>query len=130
MHYLHTKMQGKIQAEGEGEVQEGIDICDFAVGLSRQIGGPLLPSERPNHMMMEAWNPLGKVGIITAFNFPHAVCLWNSALSLICGNTQIVKGADTASLVNIATQKIIRFVNRSVRCYNVCTLDLLIFYIR
>ncbi len=84
---------GKILAEGEGEVQEAIDICDFAVGLSRALNGQVIPSERPGHSMLECYNPLsGHVGIITAFNFPVAVLFWNAAISLVCGNTQIWKG--------------------------------------
>uniref|UniRef100_A0A4W3IRC9 aldehyde dehydrogenase (NAD(+)) n=1 Tax=Callorhinchus milii TaxID=7868 RepID=A0A4W3IRC9_CALMI len=77
---------GKISIEGVGEVQEYIDICDYAVGLSRMFGGPMLPSERPGHALIEQWNPLGLVGIITAFNFPVAVYGWNNALALVCGN--------------------------------------------
>ncbi|KAA0704451.1 Alpha-aminoadipic semialdehyde dehydrogenase [Triplophysa tibetana] len=77
---------GKIYVEGVGEVQEYVDVCDYAVGLSRMIGGPILPSERPGHALIEQWNPLGLVGIITAFNFPVAVYGWNNALALICGN--------------------------------------------
>lgn len=77
---------GKILAEGIGEVQEYVDICDYAVGLSRMIGGSVIPSERPGHFMMEQWNPLGTVGVISAFNFPVAVYGWNSALALVCGN--------------------------------------------
>ncbi|KAH9376467.1 hypothetical protein HPB48_006552 [Haemaphysalis longicornis] len=77
---------GKILAEGEGEVQEYIDVCDYAVGLSRTIEGKWLPSERPGHALLEAWNPLGVVGVITAFNFPVAVYGWNSAIALVCGD--------------------------------------------
>jgi len=80
---------GKILAEGIGEIQEFIDICDYATGLSRTINGSLLPSERASHVLMEVWNPLGAVGIITAFNFPAAVFGWNAAISLVCGNVQI-----------------------------------------
>jgi len=97
---------GKIKAEGVGEVQEYIDMCDLAVGMSRQLPGQVLPSERFDHTMLEVWNPLGKVGIITAFNFPSAVHGWNSAVSLICGNTQIWKGASSTSLVTIAQTKL------------------------
>uniref|UniRef100_A0A667YM36 aldehyde dehydrogenase (NAD(+)) n=1 Tax=Myripristis murdjan TaxID=586833 RepID=A0A667YM36_9TELE len=78
---------GKIYVEGVGEVQEYVDVCDYAVGLSRMIGGPILPSERPGHALIEQWNPVGLVGIITAFNFPVAVYGWNNAIALICGNT-------------------------------------------
>jgi len=97
---------GKIKVEGEGEVQEFIDICDFAVGLSRSFNGSVIPSERPGHMMLEQWNPLGMIGLITAFNFPVAVCGWNSALSLTCGNVQIWKGASSTSLTTIAVTKL------------------------
>ena len=76
---LVTLEMGKIRAEGHGEVQEMIDICDFAVGLSRQLYGLTLASERPGHRMMEQWHPLGPVGVITAFNFPVAVWAWNAA---------------------------------------------------
>ena len=78
-------------AEGEGEVQEMIDICDFAVGLSRQLYGLTIASERPQHRMMEQWHPLGIVGIITAFNFPVAVWAWNSALAAVCGDATLWK---------------------------------------
>ena len=98
---------GKIRVEGEGEVQEFIDVCDMAAGLSRQLPGQVLPSERAGHVMLESWHPLGALGIITAFNFPHAVFGWNAAISLVCGNVQIVKGAETASLSTIATQRIV-----------------------
>ena len=77
---------GKILPEGVGEVQEYIDVADYAVGLSRMLNGQVIPSERPDHVMMEMWNPLGIVGVISAFNFPVAVYGWNSSLSLVCGN--------------------------------------------
>ena len=98
---------GKVMAEGKGEVQEYVDICDFATGLSRQLPGQVLPSERPGHFMMEQWHPLGAVGIIAAFNFPIAVFGWNSAISMVAGNTQIWKPAETTTLTGIATQKIV-----------------------
>ena len=82
---------GKIVAEGEGEVQEMIDIADFAVGLSRQLYGLTIASERPMHRMAEQWHPMGTVGIITAFNFPVAVWAWNAFLAAVCGNTMIWK---------------------------------------
>src|SRR5436853_2315879 len=82
---LVTVETGKILAEGEGEVQEMIDICDFAVGLSRQLYGLTIQSERPKHRLMEQWHPLGLIGVITAFNFPVAVWSWNSALAAVCG---------------------------------------------
>src|SRR6476659_8401861 len=83
---LVTLEMGKILAEAEGEVQEMIDICDFAVGLSRQLHGLTIVSERPNHRLMEQWHPLGVVGVITAFNFPVAVWSWNAALAAVCGD--------------------------------------------
>lgn len=98
---------GKIKSEGLGEVQEYIDICDMAVGMSRTIDGKVLNSERPGHFMMEVWNPIGNVGVITAFNFPVAVAGWNAALALICGDQVIHKGALTTSLVTIALGKIV-----------------------
>ena len=103
---LCTLEMGKIRSEGLGEVQEFIDICDMAVGMSRTIDGKVLPSERPGHFMIENWNPIGNVGVITAFNFPIAVFGWNTALALICGDTVIWKGAQTTSLTTIATSKI------------------------
>src|SRR6185295_7769025 len=77
---------GKIRSEARGEVQEMIDICDFAVGLSRQLYGRTMPSERPGHRLMETWHPLGVIGVISAFNFPSAVWAWNSAIALVCGD--------------------------------------------
>lgn len=98
---------GKILPEGVGEIQEYVDVCDFATGLSRQIPGQVLPSERPDHFMMEQWHPLGAIGIICAFNFPVAVAGWNTSISMVAGNTQIWKCAPTTPLVSIATQKIV-----------------------
>ncbi|KDO29088.1 hypothetical protein SPRG_06143 [Saprolegnia parasitica CBS 223.65] len=99
---------GKITVEGVGEVQEAVDICDFAVGLSRCLNGSIIPSERPGHFMMERYNPLkGHVGIITAFNFPCAVMFWNGALSLVAGNTQVWKPHDNLCLTSIACNKIV-----------------------
>ena len=95
---------GKIASEGEGEVQEMIDICDFAVGLSRQLYGLTIASERPGHRMMEQWHPLGVVGIVTAFNFPVAVWAWNAALALVCGNTVVWKPSEKTPLAALATQ--------------------------
>jgi aldehyde dehydrogenase family 7 protein A1 len=97
---------GKIKSEGLGEVQEYIDICDMAVGMSRTIDGKVLPSERPDHWMMEVWNPLGIVGVITAFNFPVAVLGWNSALAMICGDMVIWKPAMTTCMTSVAVTKI------------------------
>ncbi|KAH9500842.1 Alpha-aminoadipic semialdehyde dehydrogenase [Bulinus truncatus] len=101
---------GKILAEGEGEVQEYIDICDYAVGLSRMFSGHIFPSERPGHMLLEQWNPLGIVGVITAFNFPCAVYGWNSAIAMACGNAMLWKGAPTTPLVSVAVTKVISAV--------------------
>jgi L-aminoadipate-semialdehyde dehydrogenase len=97
---------GKIRAEGHGEVQEMIDICDFAVGLSRQLYGLTLASERPGHRMMEQWHPLGPVGVITAFNFPVAVWSWNAAIAAVCGDTVVWKPADAVPLCAVAVQHI------------------------
>jgi aldehyde dehydrogenase (NAD+) len=97
---------GKILQEGLGEVQEMIDICDFAVGLSRQLYGLTITSERPEHRMMETWHPLGPTLIISAFNFPVAVWAWNAALALVCGNSTIWKPSDKAPLTALATQAI------------------------
>jgi len=98
---------GKIKPEGDGEVQEFVDICDYATGLSRMLEGKVLPSERPGHCMMEQWHPLGTVGVISAFNFPVAVYGWNAAIALVCGDSLIWKGAPSTPLSTIATQKII-----------------------
>jgi aldehyde dehydrogenase (NAD+) len=97
---------GKILPEGEGEVQEMIDICDFAVGLSRQLYGLTMPSERPDHRMFEQWHPLGVVGLITSFNFPTAVWSWNTALACVCGDSVLWKPASKTPLTAIATTKI------------------------
>ncbi|XP_023349089.1 putative aldehyde dehydrogenase family 7 member A1 homolog [Eurytemora carolleeae] len=93
---------GKIVPEGVGEVQEYVDICDYAVGLSRMFAGQVIPSERPGHALIENWNPLGVIGIITAFNFPVAVYGWNSALAMVCGDTMIWKGAPSTPLTSVA----------------------------
>ncbi len=97
---------GKITSEGLGEVQEMIDICDFAVGLSRQLYGLTIASERPGHRMMETWHPAGPVGVITAFNFPVAVWSWNTALALVCGDPVIWKPSEKTPLTALACQKI------------------------
>eukprot|EP01037_Dinobryon_pediforme_P007694 gene7697-7755_t len=97
---------GKITSEGLGEVQEMIDICDFAVGLSRQLYGLTIATERPGHRMMETWHPLGVVGIISAFNFPVAVWSWNAALALVCGNSVIWKPSEKTPLTALASQAI------------------------
>ncbi len=97
---------GKIYSEGLGEVQEMIDMCDFAVGMSRQLYGPNMTSERPRHRMYEQWHPLGVVGIISAFNFPVAVWAWNAALAAICGDTMIWKPSSSTPLTAVAVQNI------------------------
>jgi len=97
---------GKVLSEGLGEVQEMIDICDFAVGLSRQLYGLTIASERPGHRMMETWHPLGVVGVITAFNFPVAVWAWNAALALVCGNSVVWKPSEKTPLCALAVQAI------------------------
>jgi aldehyde dehydrogenase (NAD+) len=101
---LVTLEAGKVRSEGEGEVQEMIDICDFAVGLSRQLHGLTIASERDGHRMMEQWHPLGVVGVISAFNFPVAVWSWNAALSLVCGNPVVWKPSEKTPLTALATQ--------------------------
>ncbi len=103
---LVTAEMGKIKAEGIGEVQEMIDICDFAVGLSRQLYGLTMHSERPAHRMYEQWHPLGAVGVITAFNFPVAVWSWNSAIAAICGDAIVWKPSSDAPLTAIAVQNV------------------------
>ncbi|MCB9978338.1 MAG: aldehyde dehydrogenase family protein [Rhodospirillales bacterium] len=97
---------GKILAEGRGEVQEMIDICDFAVGLSRQLYGLTMASERPGHHMREVWHPIGPVAVITAFNFPVAVWAWNAALALVCGDSVVWKPSEKTPLTALACQKI------------------------
>ena len=101
---LITLEMGKIRIEGHGEVQEMIDICDFAVGLSRQLYGLTMHSERPNHRMYEQWHPLGPIGVITAFNFPVAVWSWNSALAAVCGDPVIWKPSEIVPLTAVAMQ--------------------------
>jgi aldehyde dehydrogenase (NAD+) len=98
---------GKILQEGYGEVQEMIDICDFAVGLSRQLYGLTIASERPGHRMMETWHPLGVVGVITAFNFPVAVWAWNASLALACGDTLVWKPSEKTPLTALACQALL-----------------------
>ena len=95
---LVTLEAGKVISEGQGEVQEMVDICDFAVGLSRQLHGLTIASERPGHRMMEQWHPLGVVGVISAFNFPVAVWAWNTALALVCGNAVVWKPSEKTPL--------------------------------
>jgi L-aminoadipate-semialdehyde dehydrogenase len=98
---------GKILQEGYGEVQEMIDICDFAVGLSRQLYGLTIASERPGHRMMETWHPLGVVGVISAFNFPVAVWAWNASLALACGDALVWKPSEKTSLTALACEAIL-----------------------
>lgn len=114
---------GKTAVEGRGEVQEFVDICDYAVGMSRQLPGQVLPSERPGHDLQERWNPLGLCGVISAFNFPIAVYGWNAAIALISGNCVIWKPSPTAILSTIATQKIVaRVLERNDLPGAICTL--------
>src|SRR5690349_95410 len=103
---LVTIEAGKIIQEGLGEVQEMIDICDFAVGLSRQLYGLTIASERPGHRMMEQWHPAGPVGVISAFNFPVAVWAWNAALALVCGDPVIWKPSEKTPFTALACQSL------------------------
>ncbi|MBM4215138.1 MAG: aldehyde dehydrogenase family protein [Gammaproteobacteria bacterium] len=104
---LVTAEMGKIASEGLGEVQEMIDICDFAVGLSRQLYGLTIASERPGHRMMETWHPMGPCAVISAFNFPVAVWCWNAALALVCGDPVIWKPSEKTPLTALATMRIV-----------------------
>ncbi|HME78248.1 MAG TPA: aldehyde dehydrogenase family protein [Mycobacterium sp.] len=104
---LVTIEAGKISAEALGEVQEMIDVCQFAVGLSRQLYGRTIASERPRHRLMETWHPLGVVGVITAFNFPVAVWAWNAAVALVCGDTVVWKPSELTPLTALACQALI-----------------------
>ena len=104
---LVTVEAGKITSEALGEVQEMIDICQFAVGLSRQLYGRTIASERPGHRLMETWHPLGVVGVITAFNFPVAVWAWNTAVALVCGDTVVWKPSELTPLTALACQALI-----------------------
>jgi len=105
---LVTLEAGKIVSEGLGEVQEMIDICDYAVGLSRQLFGLTIATERPDHRMMETWHPLGPCGVITAFNFPVAVWSWNAALAFVCGDPVVWKPSEKTPLTALATQAILQ----------------------
>ncbi len=105
---LVTIETGKILSEGFGEVQEMIDICDFAVGLSRQLYGRTIATERAQHRMMETWHPLGVCGVISAFNFPVAVWSWNAALALVCGDPVVWKPSEKTPLTALATQALVR----------------------
>src|SRR6266850_1587590 len=109
---LVTIETGKIIAEGEGEVQEMIDICDFAVGQSRMLYGLTIQSERPSHRLMEQWHPLGVIAVITAFNFPVAVWSWNAALAAVCGDATVWKASEKTPLTAIAVTKIAERVCR------------------
>src|SRR5262245_24825471 len=104
---LVSREMGKILAEGRGEVQEMIDIADFAVGLSRQLYGLSMHSERPGHRMFEQWHPLGPVGVITAFNFPVAVWAWNAFIAAVCGDTVLWKPSPLTPLCALAVQNIV-----------------------
>ncbi len=104
---LVTLESGKILAEGMGEVQEMIDICDFATGLSRQLYGLTMASERPGHRMMETWHPLGPVGVISAFNFPVAVWAWNAAVAMVCGDPVIWKPSEKTPLAALACRTLL-----------------------
>jgi len=120
---LVTLETGKIISEGEGEVQEMIDMCDLATGLSRQLYGLTMASERPQHRLFEQWHPLGPVGIITAFNFPVAVWAWNATVAAVCGNTTIWKPSPQAPLTAIAVQNIVNEVaarNGAEGVFNLC----------
>jgi len=105
---------GKSLQEGLGEVQEMIDICDFAVGLSRQLYGRTMPSERPEHRLMEQWHPLGPVAVVTAFNFPVAVYAWNAAIALVCGDTVLWKPSEKTPLTAVAVQRGLEEVARGL----------------
>jgi len=121
--HLESIEVGKIETEGAGEVQEFIDVCDFAVGLSRQLEGKNFPSERPNHDLEERWNPMGLVGIITAFNFPVAVFGWNAAIALVCGNVLLHKPAPSTNLCSIAVHEIVQKVLKRNNLHpGICTL--------
>jgi aldehyde dehydrogenase (NAD+) len=104
---LVTLEAGKIASEGQGEVQEMIDICTFACGLSRQLAGLTIPSERPHHRIVETWHPLGVVGVVSAFNFPVAVWSWNAALALVCGDAVVWKPSPRTPLTALATQSLL-----------------------
>jgi len=107
---LVTLEVGKIPSEAEGEVQEMVDICDFAVGLSRQLYGKTIQSERPEHRLMEQWHPLGPIGVISAFNFPVAVWAWNTALALVCGDPVVWKPSEKAPLCAFACHSLLQQV--------------------
>src|SRR5699024_9684989 len=106
--HLITLEAGKTTQEALGEVQEWIDVCDFAVGLSRQLYGLTIASERPDHRMMEQWHPLGAVGIITAFNFPMAPWGWNAMVALACGDTLVWKPSEQTPLSALACHRVVQ----------------------
>jgi len=112
---LVTLEAGKIKSEAEGEVQEMIDVCDFATGLSRQLYGLTIQSERPDHRLMEQWHPLGPIGVISAFNFPVAVWSWNAALALVCGDPVVWKPSEKTPLTALASHQLLM---RVVRDFN------------
>lgn len=119
---LITLENGKILEEGRGEVQEMIDICDFSVGLSRQLYGLTIASERPQHRLMETWHPIGPIGVISPFNFPLAVWCWNFALALVCGNSVLWKPSEKTPLAAFAALKLF---DRAVARFSHAPLDLL-----
>src|SRR5580698_395638 len=119
---LVTLEMGKIRAEGEGEVQEMIDMCDFAVGLSRQLYGLTMASERPLHRMFEQWHPLGPVGVLSAFNFPVAVWAWNAMLAAVCGDTVVWKPSPHTPLCALAVQQIVERVTKAAGFDGICQL--------
>lgn len=113
---------GKILPEGIGEVQEFVDICDYAVGLSRMFAGQVIPSERNQHVILEKWRPLGLVGVISAYNFPCAVYGWNSAIAMTVGDSVLWKGAPSTPLISVATTRIVAEVFRRNNLPAVATL--------
>ena len=120
---LVTLEMGKIRVEGEGEVQEMIDIADFAVGLSRQLTGITMHSERPLHRMYEQWHPLGVIGIVTAFNFPVAVWAWNAMIAAVCGDAMVWKPSSKTPLTAVAVQNVVNEVATANGCegvFNLC----------
>ena len=119
---LVTLENGKIYQEGLGEVQEMIDICDFAVGLSRQLYGLTMPSERPGHRIAETWHPMGVVGVITAFNYPVAVWSWNAALAIVCGDSLVWKPSETTPLTALACAHLLQ---KAIKRHGECPQDLM-----
>ena len=113
--YLVSLEMGKIYQEGLGEVQEMIDICDFAVGLSRQLYGLSMHSERPDHRMYEQWHPLGVVGVISAFNFPVAVWSWNAMIAAVCGDVTVWKPSEKTPLCAMACQRLLKLDLQGLR---------------